>query len=247
MDKKQLFALFFISLAGNIVGNSMGALLPVYAAQLGASPDEIGLYLSGIFIGLAGGILVAGWLSDRLNRRKILLMAAGALAAISWAGVGRVENMGQLALISTLATFLAGIQLAMINTLAGLHAGPAERGRIFGLLASTSSIGALISGLSGAVVNRWGFTGLFIAAALVTLLEPLITLMIEEKVVDPMPRTEAFSPAPSAFSNRAFLFLFLASTLAFVGGGIFGLPARWGWRKAVLMPPPFRARWRLAV
>ena len=30
MDKKQLFALFFISLAGNIVGNSMGALLPLF-------------------------------------------------------------------------------------------------------------------------------------------------------------------------------------------------------------------------
>ena len=70
MDKKQLLALFAISLAISTVGSSMGALLPVNAVRLGTNPDGIGPYMAGVYIGLASGVLTTGWLSNRLKRRN---------------------------------------------------------------------------------------------------------------------------------------------------------------------------------
>ena len=123
MDKKQLLALFAISLAISTVGSSMGALLPVNAVRLGTNPDGIGPYMAGVYIGLASGVLTTGWLSNRLKRRKTLLIIAGILAMIAYWGMGLAANMTQLAPLTILATYMEGMQIGLINILAGLQQG----------------------------------------------------------------------------------------------------------------------------
>ena len=78
MSRKQLLLLFFGLLVPWTVGNGLTPLLPVYALQLGASQAVAGYYLALVFLALAGGTLFAGWLSDTLQRRKILLILSGA-------------------------------------------------------------------------------------------------------------------------------------------------------------------------
>ena len=236
MDKKQLLALFAISLSISTVGSSMGALLPVNAARLGTNPDGIGLYMAGVYIGLASGVLTTGWLSNRLKRRKTLLIIAGTLAMIAYWGMGLAANMAQLAPLTILATYVEGMQIVLINILAGLHAGPAERGRVFGLLGSGTSLGALISGLAGGIVNRWGFPGFFSAVALVTLLQPLIALLITDKAIQPAARGAEHAGARRALFSRAFGLLFLASVVVFAMSDVFGLTRSLGMNKAGFDP-----------
>ncbi len=79
MSKKQLAALFFYSLIYWTYGNGVLPLLPAYASQLGASSQLTGLYLSFSYLATTAGTIAGGWLSDRLDRRKAILVATGVL------------------------------------------------------------------------------------------------------------------------------------------------------------------------
>ena len=74
MSKKQLALLFICSLVPWTIGNGILPLLPIYAIQLGANPAAAGYYLSFAFLSLAAGTSFAGWLSDKLQRRKLLII-----------------------------------------------------------------------------------------------------------------------------------------------------------------------------
>ena len=77
MSRKQLVTLFACSMASWAVGSGLMPLSPVYALKLGASQAAAGYYLSFAFAMLAAGNFFAGWLSDRLQRRKLLLIVSG--------------------------------------------------------------------------------------------------------------------------------------------------------------------------
>jgi len=71
---KQLVALFLCNLIVWTMGNGLVPLLPVYASQLGADQAVAGYYMAFSFLALAAGTLAGGWLSDRLQRRKELMV-----------------------------------------------------------------------------------------------------------------------------------------------------------------------------
>ncbi len=74
----------------------------------------------------------------------------------------------------------------MISILVGLLATPEERGTVFGMLALTSALGALLGGATiGPIADRWGFDTLFIALAVFSLLLPLVTWFLPEIGVPP--------------------------------------------------------------
>ena len=96
MAKKQLLTQLVCSLTVWIIGNGLAPLLPVWASKLGASSSVIGYYLSFCFVLLTVGTLAAGWLSDKLQNRKKLLITAGVITIpITWL-MGNAENIWQL-------------------------------------------------------------------------------------------------------------------------------------------------------
>src|SRR6266540_3366106 len=115
--------------------------------------------------------------------------------------------------------FFVGVGFIIISILAGLFVGQAERGKIFGVLAINTSLGALVGGfVSGPIVEQWGYPVLFLAAALCWTLQPAIALLLQDKVLV-RARREAVStvPAPPAFGG-AFYLLLLANVIAFAAG-----------------------------
>ena len=109
MSKKQLIALFSVSLNAWIVGNGLLPLLPVYATQIGAGPEMVGYYLSFSYLALAIGTIVAGWLSDKFQRRKAMIIACVLMSIpVLWL-MGRVTNVWQLAALTAIVWFLGGI------------------------------------------------------------------------------------------------------------------------------------------
>ncbi len=219
IGKKQLFALFACSLVGWTIAQGTLALLPLYAVRLGADPASIGTYLSLAFLALTLGTLASGWLADTLQRRKALIIVAGALNVPTTWLMGQATAFWQLALLTAIVWFFVGVGFTTISILAGLFAGQAERGKIFGVLAINTSLGALVGGfVSGPIVEQWGYPALFLVAALCWTLQPAIALLLQDKVLV-RARREAVStvPAPPAFGG-AFYLLLLANVIAFAAG-----------------------------
>ena len=104
------------------MGNGLLPLLPVYATQSGAAPTAVGTYLSLSYLCLATGTVVAGWLSDRLQRRKALLIAGGVVGVPAMWMMGRATNVWTLTVLTAVAWCLAGAILALVSTLTGLFA-----------------------------------------------------------------------------------------------------------------------------
>jgi MFS family permease len=185
MSKKQLVALFFCSLVPWTIGNGLLPLLPVYAAQFGASSIVIGYYLAFAYLALTLGTLLAGWLSDRFQRRKTILIVVGVIMIPSVWLMGRATNIWQLTVLSAVVWFLGGIQIALVNILAGLFAEQAKRGAVFGFIGLTPGLGMLIGGLtSGPIVDRWGYPVMFVTFAIFSTFLPIMGILSEDRVIE---------------------------------------------------------------
>ena len=226
MSRKQLCALFLCSLVPWTVGNGLIPLLPVYAIQLGATPVLVGYYLACTYLALAVGTIVAGGLSDRLQRRKMLLVAAGIVSIpLMWL-MSRVTNVWHLAALTAAVWFCGGVGLSLISILAGLFAKEAERGKVFGVLSLTGALGTLIGGLTmGSIADRWGYPTLFVGITLLLTLWPLTGLLLEDRVVARVQRGGVSTAGETPRLRGGFFLLLLASITAGIAGliGILGI------------------------
>lgn len=217
MSKRQLLALFLCSLVPWTVGNGLLPLLPIYATQLGAPPSVAGYYLAFSYLALAIGAVAAGWLSEKLQRRKILLIVAGAVCIPAMWLMGRVVSIWQLTALTATVWFSGGLALALISILAGLFAEESERGRVFGTLSLTNGLGALAGGFTtGPIVDRWGYPTMFATLALFMVLWPLAGLFLQDKEV--RRREETPIGVRQVGLGRSFYYLLLASLTAAVSG-----------------------------
>lgn len=184
-------------------------LLPVYATQIGAGPAVVGYYLSFSYFALAIGTIVAGWLSDKLQRRNVLIIACVLVnIPVIWL-MGRVINVWQLAVVTAIVWFLGGMVLTLTNILTGLFAEKTERGKIFGILSLTGGLGALIGGITtGPIADRWGYPTLFAALSLFSGLSLVVALFLEDKVVERVHDSKSStSKGKPGLGVRYFLFL----------------------------------------
>jgi MFS family permease len=226
MNKRQLALLFTSNLVMMTLGGGISSLAPVYATtQLGAEPGAAGLFMSFAFLGLAAGTLAGGWLSDRFQHRKAFFTALTVMDCVALWLMGRLPTFTHLAVVMALDWFVGGINLTLLSILAGLFAEPAERGRVFGILSLTGSLGALLGMWAGAVVDWRGFRAMFTVAALVSICNPLVGLLLEDKIVPRSERKDA-SPAGRWMSLGGGFLLLLAGRLAATAAQFVGALSR---------------------
>jgi MFS family permease len=217
MDRKQLLALFLCQTAVLTVGIGLVPLLPVLATRLGGTPAVVGYYMAFISLSLGAGTLVAGWLSDHLQRRKPFLITGGLVMAPAVLLMGRAANMWQLAALTGIAWFCGGVELAVLSILAGLLAGEGERGKVFGILGMTAAIGQLLGGAAvGPTVDRWDYAIMFSALSLFAVASPVSACATEDLVVaPPVPRTGRAAGKTSL--GLSFLLLVAARLMVSIG------------------------------
>ena len=214
ISRKQLTALFICSLVPWSVGNGLTPLLPVYAKQLGANSAVTGYYLAFSYIAIALGALSAGWVSDRLHRRKLPLIIAGLTGIPITLLMSHESTVLGLTILTAFLWFFGGLGLALIGILTGLSAGENERGKIFGIVALTGGLGALVGGLgTGWLVDRWGYTVMFEVLAIFMALWPLSALLLEEREVK-RSRLENAPAQTLPGLGKSFYLLFTASILS---------------------------------
>ncbi|MBN1484059.1 MAG: MFS transporter [Chloroflexia bacterium] len=208
MSKKQLFSLFVGSLVLYVIGNGLLPLLPAYPLQFGGESVQIGYYLAFAYLALALGNIGAGWVSKRLQIRKVLFVTAGLLAIPGVWLMGMVTEMWQLVVLTAIVWFLIGVGLALMSILTGLFAKKEARGRVFAfLLAMPIGLGSLVGGLGiGPIAQKWGYPTMFQALSLFLLLWPATGLLLEDRVVPQKP-PEAGRSAQRALPGPFFLLL----------------------------------------
>src|SRR5690606_26798971 len=186
MTRKQLGALAAANAGTYIIGNSLLPLLPLHFEILGATVGNIGLYFSLIFAALMVGSLAGGWLSARYERRKQVIGAAAPVSMAALLVMGQTSNLTLPVLLTMLLWFVGGLVTTSVNILAGLHAGPHERGRVFGTIGVTVGLTQLLgAAIAGMVVARWGYSALFPVVAATQLVPFAAALLIDDSVKTP--------------------------------------------------------------
>ena len=219
----MLVALIVCNVAIFMSGNMVLSLLPVYAVKLGIDEGAIGIYLGLGFAAVTVGALSAGWFRDRFQRRRLSIVVASIVPIPATILMGQVSSLLLLTICTMLAWVSAGLLTATFNILVGLHANANQRGRIFGIMGVAVTLGLALGGfVSGIIVDRWGYTALFVAAAALYLL-PIAAAWFMNDSRPTARQTADPSTPPAARLSLAIWLLLAASILSAVTGFSAGL------------------------
>jgi MFS family permease len=201
-------------LIGNVNG-AFGTLGAVYAQQIGLSIASVAFMMSGA---LLGGSLIQfplGWLSDRTDRRKILVATAFGAALIG-ALLAVIEPRSPALVIGLVVLF--GGMIYPMYALAVAHANDFaasdEFVKIAGGLLLLYGVGTMSGPLFGAAAMEWiSAEGLFAFCALVHLTLGIYTLFRMRRRAAPdlstretfqgMPAPKTVTPESAALDPRA--------------------------------------------
>lgn len=177
MKNKRLVYIFLSNFAILFVGMGVFPLLPLYAAEFGAGPAEIGIYMAVTYISISVGTMLTSWLSERWSRRRTYL-SAGVIGIPSLVLLGQASSLWQVVLLTSVVWFAGGIGLALANVYTGLYASKESRGKAFSLVSLASPVGAVIGGmLVGRIVEWQGYSLMFAMLAAVWSLWPLVAFL----------------------------------------------------------------------
>ncbi len=215
--QRQIFLLFTVTMLMFMVGSGVMSLIALYAKDLGGTPSQIGLSLAVSFAALSVSTLSTGWLTQRLNNRKgLILMAAGLSVPVSY-GVSQVSNIWQMTVGVSLLWFLFGIVTTTTTILTGLNADKNRRGMMFGIIGAALPMGKFIGALFvGPIVDRWGYPAMFMAAVVVYLGVVGVACLIRDvKITPPVSSKRASQTIIKQSGDTALILLMVASVLAF--------------------------------
>jgi MFS family permease len=225
MSKKQLFlySLVMVLVLGN--GNGMGNMIPVYLSRLEVGPDAVGLLFSLLYLALSGAGILAGWLSDRFHRRKLMCVASAAGEILASLFMFGAQSVAVFSVALFISWFLAGIHIALVYTLVGLQAEKHERGRVFGILGFIMGFGPILSGFFyGQIVDQFGFSTLFALNIVISVAWTVLSLLYKDVPATPKVETgQAQSSRP--LLKSAFVLLTVASIFGWItiNGGKLGI------------------------
>jgi len=223
LQNKQLRYLFLCNFAIVFIGFGLFPVLPLYAAEFGADPSFIGIFLAITYIAISLGSIVAAQLSERFSH-KSLYLTAGLLGAVALLLLGLASALWQVVLLTALVWFAGGVGLSVSSILTTIHTTSSERGKAFGLLAMTSPLGALIGSLViGRLVAWSGYPLMFIVLAVEWSMFPVLamTKVQYEPTCEPSSarpaRAHSSSPQPGNNFMLLLMTVFLASMAVSVG------------------------------
>jgi MFS family permease len=217
---RTVVALSLVSLFTDASSEIIYPLLPLFlTATLGASAATLGVIEGAAETTASLLKLASGWWSDRVSRRKPLVVLGYAIASVARPLVAIAQSAGQVLAIRVSDRVGKGIRSSPRDALLADSVSPAQRGRAYGLHRAADNFGAVIGPLIAFAMLRWtsiSLRQLFMLAAVPAALA-LIALVIG---VREEPRAVAVRPAGT-------------TTRPTLGGG---LPARfWGYLAVLLL------------
>ena len=185
---RNVFAISLVSLLNDASSEIIYPLLPIFlSSSLGASARAIGV-IEGAAESISSLLkLFAGYLSDRLGQRKILVVAGYALAALSRPLLSFTTSWHQVLAIRLSDRVGKGIRSAPRDAMIADAVRPEQRGIAFGFHRAMDHAGAVIGPLIGFVLvfflvanhsapTKKEFTWIFMLAAVPAIAAVLVAL-----------------------------------------------------------------------
>src|SRR5689334_1328315 len=154
---RNVYALAAVSFFTDVSSEMIYPLLPFFLTTvLGANPGFIGVIEGAAESTAALLKLVSGWWSDRIRRRKPLIVAGYTLASAMRPLVAIAQTATQVLLIRVSDRVGKGIRNSPRDALIADSVHPSMRGRAFGLRSAADNAGALLGPLIAFVLLEWG-------------------------------------------------------------------------------------------
>ena len=172
-------------------------VLPAFLVSLGAGPAQLGL-IEGVAESVASfAKLFSGYLTDRLERRKPLVVAGYFVANAVKPMLAVVTAWWHILLIRFTDRLAKGVRGAPRDVMVAESVGKNRLGSAYGLIQSMDSAGAIAGPLAALfLLARYGIRGVFWAAAVPGAVCVLVALFGVR---------ETQHPHPSTSSGQAFL------------------------------------------
>ena len=191
---RNVLAIGLVSMLNDASSEIIYPLLPVFLSlSLGASPAVIGL-IEGAAESVSSLLkLVSGALSDRMGRRKELIVAGYGVAAVARTGLALANSWPMALGLRVFDRVGKGIRGAPRDALLGDSARVGERGLAFGFHRAMDHTGAVIGPLVGFLLLWWvaldanapshpELTTIFLIAAIPAALSVLVAVLAVREV-----------------------------------------------------------------
>src|SRR5262245_17834866 len=158
------FASFFTDFGAELVV----PLLPDFLRTMGATTQTLG-FIEGVADSLASIFrVVTGWLSDRLGRRKIFVLAGYGIATAARPLFGLARVAWHVGLVRIADRFGKGLRLAARDALIADSSDPSARGKAFGFQKAMDHFGATLGPLLAMILLSRGldYRGVFLLTAI---------------------------------------------------------------------------------
>jgi MFS family permease len=153
---RNVYALAAVSFFTDVSSEMIYPLLPVFLTTvLGASAGFIGAIEGAAESTAALLKLASGWWSDRVRRRKPMVVAGYALASMVRPLVAIAQSATQVLLIRVSDRVGKGIRNAPRDALIADSIHPSVRGRAFGVRSAADNAGALLGPLIAFAILTW--------------------------------------------------------------------------------------------
>ena len=154
---RNVVALAAVSFLTDVSSDMTYPLLPVFLKTvLGASATYVGTIEGAAESTAALLKFASGWWSDRVSRRKPLVLIGYALASAVRPLIGLSQSAGQVLGIRVADRVGKGIRTSPRDALIADSVDPAIRGRAFGFHNAADNLGAVLGPLLAFAFLRWG-------------------------------------------------------------------------------------------
>ena len=138
--------------------------LPLYLAQLGADPGQIGTVLGLMTAAMALTLIPAGVLADHFGRR-VLMIAGWATGIVACLGMFQARSLSMF-IVAAVAYGFTGFVISPLNSYVISARGALTPGRALGLIGSMYHTGAIVGALAGGLIaERIGLRYVFLVAS----------------------------------------------------------------------------------
>lgn len=199
---RTVLALSLVSLLTDASSEIIYPLLPLFlTTTLGATAGTLGIIEGAAETTASLLKLVSGWWSDRVRRRKPLVVAGYTIASIARPLIAIAQSAGQVLAIRVSDRIGKGIRSSPRDALLADSVSPAQRGRAYGLHRAADHFGAVIGPLIAFAMLRWtsiSLRHLFMLAAIPAALAVIALVFgVREE-----PRVHAITPVDAARRPR---------------------------------------------
>lgn len=154
---RNVVALAAVSFLTDVSSDMTYPLLPMFLATvLGASATAVGAIEGAAETTAALLKLASGWWSDRVSRRKPLVVMGYTIASVIRPLIGLAQSVGQVLAIRVTDRVGKGIRTSPRDALIADSVDPAIRGRAFGFHRAADNAGAVVGPLLAFAFLHWG-------------------------------------------------------------------------------------------